>query len=179
MKKLLLILLVFLVSCGSVKKTTVIETNTETSSTEVKQDSVSIKEVMVLHDTTIKYLADSTSLEMLFECDSNNNVLMRQVEELESGNRIHQDYSFKDGQLKVNNKTKEDSLKLYWKDYYYSEYVKQNQIRADTVYITKETSKKVKKGNFFSTFKWIIIAFIVGLVIGWTKNLWLKLIRGF
>jgi len=179
MKKLLLISLVFLVSCGSVKRTTTTETTQETSSTEVKQDSASIKEVMVLHDTTIKYLADSTSLEMLFECDSNNNVLMRQVKEMEAGNRIHQNYSFEDGKLNVNNKVNEDSIQLYWKDYYYYEYVKQNQIRADTTNVSQKENIEVKKGNFFSTIKWIFIAFIIGLIIGWTKNLWLKLIRGY
>jgi hypothetical protein len=171
---LVVLLLLSLLSCGTTKETTT-ETTTETSKLEVKQDSSSKEEKEVLQKEVIKFVADSTSLNLLFECDSNNNVLIREIEELESGNRIHQDFNFQNGKLEVTNKVNEDSIIVYWKNYYYKEYLRQIAITADSTYFNKSTEKTVKTIPFFMRIKNYLIGFVIGFIVCFTKKFWLKL----
>lgn len=170
-------LLFFAFGCATVKETT-IETTTETTTVELAKDSTAIEIRVIPRDTVIKYLADSTWLKASLECDSNNNVILKEIQELRSGNKIKIDFTFKEGVINVKSKINEDSIKVHWLEYYKSEYIeKVKELVSETKTDSKE--KKVKKTSPFAIIKWILIAFVVGLVIGLTKKYWIKLIRGF
>ncbi|MFK5855230.1 MAG: hypothetical protein QM503_03800 [Bacteroidota bacterium] len=174
---LFLALLLVVTSCGSVKETTT-ETTTETTKTELVKDSTFAQEKHILRDTIIKLEADSTWLKASLECDSNNNVILKEIEQLRSGNKIKLNFTFKDGDLEVKNKINEDSITVYWKEYYRKEYVELVH-KLENATITDSKKKEVKKQSLFSVIKWILLSFVVGLVIGLTKKYWIKLIRGF
>ena len=175
MKKLLIIILVLIMAtgCGSIKKTTV-ETTSDSTRVEIKKDSSRSELIQILHDTVIKYASDSSLVDANFECDSNNQVLIKQINELKSGNKIKQDFKFENGHLTIKNIINEDSVKVYWKEFYERSYKeKLSDIKTDsTIETTKET---VKKQSLWTYFKWILIAFALGLLIGFTKNFWIKL----
>lgn len=170
-------LILFFVSCGSIKKITT-ETTTVTTKTELEKDTTFIEKIQVIHDTTIKFLPDSTSLRLYLECDSNNNVILKEIQELKSGNKIKQEFKFKDGQLDVKNYINEDSIKVYWQSYYEKEYIERIHKTDSTSFINIK-KEEIKKQSPFALIKWLAIAFVTGLIIGLTKKYWIKLIRGF
>lgn len=176
MKKLLFIIIVMLFAsgCGSVKKITS-ETSSDSTKVELKKDSLVSEHIQILRDSVIKYVADSSTLDMYFECDSNNKVLIKQINELKSGNKIKQDFKFKDGHLNVKNTINEDSVKVYWKEFYSREY---NEKLSEVNTNSKMESKTeiTKKQSIWVSFKWLLLAFAIGLLIGLTKNIWIKLI---
>jgi hypothetical protein len=70
-----------------------------------------------IHDTIIRWQTetfiepDFSSIDMVFECDSNNKVLLSKIDQL-TGNRINMTYLLRDNKLTIQAKT--DSITYLW-----------------------------------------------------------------
>jgi len=159
--------IIILNSCATKK---VLET---TTTSQTKTDTVFIHKKETLHDTVVKLKADSTYFEAYIECDSNNKAFIRRLSDLSTGVRVRTKIVFKHDTLKIKSLVGEDSIKVYWKDYW------ENQYREKINTTISDHNKEVKKsGSFWSALKWIIGALVVGFVLGITKKYWWPFLKG-
>lgn len=167
MKYLILILALFLFSCSAVKKTT--ET---TQQTTTKSDTVYILKKETIKDTVIQLKADSSMFEAMIECDSNNQAYVRKIITLENGQKIQTKYIFKDKILKVQSKVNADSIQMYWKNYFETQY-KGTETTTETI-----TDKSfIKKAGAFAWLKWLLIGIVAGILIRQFAPLILKAVK--
>lgn len=116
MKKYILFLLVFVLLSCKVKEKIVKET---------VHDSIFVTEIQ--RDTTLVLMADSAIYRFSFECDSLNQVLMTQIEELKTGEKIITKYKYLPGKLTIKTVIPTQELKAALKDRiikYFSEHVR-------------------------------------------------------
>lgn len=102
--KILVIGLVILASCKTAKQ-------------PVITVPIQYKEKIVEKLVPVKLPADSTNIMALFECDSTNQVILKELTEVKS-KRIQSLFSFNDGQLKYKAKTALDTVYIPGKDIY-------------------------------------------------------------
>jgi hypothetical protein len=170
MKKLIIIALSSLIafsSCTSLRRTS----NTETNNT-VLVDTVVVTKKEILKDTVIQIQSDSSYFEAMIECDSNNRAYIKEINDMRNGNRVITKVVLKDNIIRVNSKINADSIKIYWKNYYETEY--KNSINSTT---TSKESVTIKRSGIFSWLKWLAIGFVSGIIVMYTKKWWLPFIR--
>jgi hypothetical protein len=101
------------------------------SHTPVIIDTVTVEHVIV-HDSIVTLPVDSSYIRAWFECDSLNNVVMTQLDEI-AGQLIQPTTTFDSGMITVNAKVDSQFIYLTWKE------------RYDSIVINTETIKKVDK----------------------------------
>lgn len=111
-------------------------------------------------DTLVQQIADSAALHALFECDSNNRVIMRALSETK-GATATQDVSFSDGELRVETR---------WK----TKYVDRIHQVHDTTTVV-EVREVVRTEKHVPTFFWWCFA-VALITAGWGV---VKIIRRF
>jgi len=102
--KILVIGLVILASCKTAKQ-------------PVIAVPIMYKDSIVEKLIPFKLPADSTDILALFECDSANQVILKELNEVKS-KRIQSLFSFNDGRLKYNAKTEPDTVYIPGKEIY-------------------------------------------------------------
>lgn len=81
---------------------------------ETIHDSVYVTEIQ--RDTTLVLMADSAIYRFSFECDSLNQVLMTEVKELKSGNKVKIKYKYIKGELQTVYHIPTEEIKIALKD---------------------------------------------------------------
>jgi len=170
MRKIITILLIAMLmfaGCNTSRRTTSIN-----NTTTVQVDTIRETRIETVHDTTFQLIADSSFFEAMIECDSNYKAYIREFNS-SNGKKIQTKYIFKDKILRVDCKINEDSISHHWKDIYEAKY----QVSMDSTAVVTATTDKKKVGGFFSNLKGLLIALLVGFVIGITKKYWWGFIR--
>ena len=151
------LVLILVTSCGSVNKTLRRQAKCQKWGVCQSHDSTVIKETIRID--TIENDASEVWMDLLFECDSNNQVMIRQLDNLKT-EHANIDANFKDNRLVV--------------------YVKQP---SDTIYkVGKDTEKTVTrtvevKTNVITGWQWVqmyagrafFVLVLAGLVYAWIK----------
>lgn len=124
----------------------------------VKTDSVFIKQIETVRDTVIKVKADSSSIQLLIECDSLNEAYLSRLLTYQTGtNSMIPEVIIKDRILTV--KCKVDSMAVYSK-------IKEKYHEQAQVKIEKETVEVNRITKFQKVMMWLGWAFIVCVILG-------------
>jgi hypothetical protein len=104
--------------------------------------NTSLIESTYIHDklTPVALPVDSLHIKALFECDSTNKVILKQLFEVKSNN-INTAFNYKDGLLDYTIKTGGDTVYIQGRDFYW---IVHNQVNK-TITITITKSVKVEK----------------------------------
>lgn len=163
----ILLVTILLASCGTVKKTT-----ESTATNTVQKDTVYILKRETIKDTVIQLKADSSLFEAMIECDSNNQAFISRIQTLENGQKIQTKYVFKDKILRVQSKVNADSIQMYWKNYFETQYK-----GTETTSATVTDKSFIKRAGAFAWLKWLLIGAGLMWVVMFTKRWWMPLIR--
>ena len=128
----------------------------------VKTDSVFIKQIETVRDTVIKVKADSSSIQLLIECDSLNEAYLSRLLTYQAGtNSMIPEVIIKDRILTV--KCKVDSMAVYSK--IKEKYHEQTQVKIEKETIVVETNKLTKFQKFMQWMGWcfIVISILLGI----------------
>jgi len=126
--------------------------------------NISLIESTYIHDklTPVALPVDSLHIKALFECDSTNKVILKQLFEVKSNN-INTAFNYKDGLLDYTIKTGGDTVYIPGRDFYW---IVHNQVNK-TITITKtvKVEKKISRLQKFQMFCGNILIVLLSLAI--------------
>lgn len=170
MKKLLFLTLIIVsvISCRTIKTTTTShELFSSKDTTVYKSDSIFVQVVETVKDTHFVIKQDSATIQALIECDENGKALIRQIIDIETGERLRQSISMDNNIITVTAKI--DSAAVYFQ--YKNTHIKEVEKTKHSVKIKeteKETTKESHKKVVYKFPLWIwpiVIGVIVTMVI--------------
>jgi len=167
MKKYLIVILIsiFAISCSTKKSIQIVEK-------EVVKDSIVYRYEETLVYDTIVTPADSSYIEAYFECDSNNNLILKQLNESE-GKQINIKTIYKDNIIRIEASIDSGAIIRQAEKRFLEQY-SGTSVEENSQVTTKETKRGI---NFFH----IIIAMIVGFAlykpIMWLVSFILKILK--
>jgi len=141
-----LLLLLCIISLGS---TGCKQLQPVVSETTTNERIVTVTET--LRDTTVVVKADTASIRAFLECDSLNNVVMRELQ-IEKGRKVNPEVKFKQGVLEVIMPVDSEAVYISWKE-------RHEQV-TDSTKVSKVTVVKEKPPWYSKILNNIIVAFV-------------------
>ncbi len=128
----------------------------------VVQHTVTVKET--LRDTTVIVEPDTASVKALLECDSLNQVVMKELDVVK-GRKIAPQVKFRDRVLEITMPVDSEAVYFSWKE--------RHKIESEKVTVTKVVKEKYKPPWYKKALSWIGGVCLVVLLISFKfKSLW-------